>query len=104
METVELQMKLESYGATPQDGTTMDVEILRHQRSTPTTPGPTRPVPSRDSASAVQRETVKEGPQEINIMDVDVQVVRRDKLILVLIEDVLKPTFSVEALPVNQSR
>jgi len=106
METVELQIKQKSYGATPQDGTTLDVEIFRNQRGIPTIPGPTEHVQSRTSASADQTETVKEDLLEINTMNVDVRVARRDKLTLeeVLIEDVLRPIFLAEPLPPKKSR
>jgi len=106
METVELQMNQKSYGATPQDGTTLDVEISNHQRGIPTIPGPTGHAQYRTSASADQTETVKEGLLEINTMNVDVRVARRDKLTLeeVLIEDVLRRIFLAEPLPLKKSK
>merc|ERR1719295_325041 len=106
MEIGELQMKQRSYGATPQDGTTLDVEISNHQRGIPTTPGPTGHVQSRTSASADRTETVKEDLLEINTMNVDVRVARRDKLTLeeVLIEDVQRPIFLAEPLLPKKSK
>merc|ERR1712200_109546 len=61
---------------------------------------------SRTSASADQTETVKEDLLEINTMNGDVRVVRRDKLTSeeVLIEDVLRPIFLAEPLPLKKSR